>query len=261
MLALTSGLVACSTAKPFAAPPPNPEETAAPRRAGRALGDSSSRECNVPPDSRQSQYLIGYGSLMEDDSRQRTSPQAGPAYPIEVQGYRRGWFARGEAVGFSTTYLGVLPARDSALNAVIYQVDPVELLATDKREVSYCRKRIDASDIKPLEREAFQAPTGQIWIYVTQPDRVAPPNSRYPIVQSYVDVFVSGCLEQEQRFGLTDFARQCLSTTTDWSTHWVNDRIYPRRPFRFQPKARPIDHLLSEQLPRYFSRIRIESGG
>ena len=260
MLALTSGLVACSTAKQFAAPQPNPEETAAPRGAGRALGDGSSA-CNVPPDSSRSQYLIGYGSLMEDDSRKRTSPQAGPAHPIEVQGYRRGWFARAEAVGFSTTYLGVLPERDSALNAVIYQVDPVELLATDQREVSYCRKRIDASDIKPLEREAFQAPTGQIWIYVTQPDRVAPPNSRYPIVQSYVDIFVSGCLEQEQRFGLTDFARQCLSTTTDWSTHWVNDRIYPRRPFRFQPKARPIDHLLSEQLPRYFSRIRIESGG
>jgi hypothetical protein len=76
-----------------------------------------------------------------------------------------------------------------------------------------------------------------------------------------VDIFVSGCLEQEQRFGLAAFSQQCLSTTTDWSEHWVNDRIYPRRPFAFQPKARQIDSLLSKQLPQYFSRIRIESGG
>ena len=231
ILALTTWLVACSTVRQFSAPQPNLEETAAPSVASRALSDGSSSECNVPPDSSQSQYLIGYGSLMEDDSRKRTSPQAGPAHPIEVKGYRRGWFARAEAVGFSTTYLGVLPKQESYLNAVIYQVDPVELMATDKREVLYCRKRIDALDIKLLEGEAFQAPNGQIWIYVNKPHCVATPNSRYPIVQSYVDIFVLGCLEQEQRFGLTDFSRQCLSTTTDWSKHWVNDRIYPRRPF------------------------------
>jgi hypothetical protein len=42
---------------------------------------------------------------------------------------------------------------------------------------------------------------------------------------------------------------------------WVNDRVYPRRPFVVQPKAFQIDSLLSRELPQYFSRIRIESGG
>jgi cation transport regulator ChaC len=240
--ALTSCLVACSAAGQLAAP------------------DIGS-ECNTPPDGDRPQYVIGYGSLMQDDSRKRTSPGAGPAHPVEISGYRRGWFARGKAPGFGTTYLGVLPDRASHLNAVIYRVDLAELVATDKRESSYCRTRVAIPDIKPLEREYLPAQDAQAWIYVSRPQSVAAPDSRNPIVQSYVDIFVSGCLEQEQRLGLADFSQQCLSTTADWSEHWVNDRIYPRRPFIFQPRAAQIDTLLSRQLPQYFSRIRIESGG
>jgi hypothetical protein len=247
ILVLASWLAACSTARPGG--------------TGQAFGDGISGECNAPPDSSRPQYIIGYGSLMQDESRKRTSLQAGPAHPVEIRGYRRGWFARGEAVGLSTTYLGVLPHRESHLNAVIYEVDPAELLATDKRELSYCRATVAIPDITPLESKFFPALNAQTWIYVNRPESVATPNSRYPIVQSYVDIFVSGCLEQEQRFGLAEFAKQCLSTTADWSEHWVNDRIYPRRPFIFQPRARQIDNLLSKQLQQYFSRIRIEPGG
>jgi hypothetical protein len=261
VLALTSWLGACSTVTPFSAPHPNLEGGPAPSLANRALGDGTSSECNVPPDSSQSQYVIGYGSLMQDESRKRTSPQAGPVHPVEVKGYKRGWFVRGDAVGFGATYLGVLPDRESHFNAVIYQVDPAELIATDAREASYCRTGIAISDIEPLERGSFPTPDGQAWIYVSRPRNVATPDSRYPIVQSYVDIFVSGCLEQEQRFGLTDFSQQCLSTTAGWSEHWVNDRVYPRRPFIFQPKARQIDNLLSKQLRQYFSHIKIEPGG
>ena len=261
ILVLTSGLVACSTARQFSAPRPDLGGAATPSVASRVLSDGIGSECNVPPDSSRSQYIIGYGSLMQDESRKRTSPQAGPAYPVEIKGYRRGWFARAEAVGFSTTYLGILPDRESYLNAVIYQVDSTELIATDKREISYCRTSVAIADIKPLEKEFSPAPDAQTWIYVSRPQSVAAPNSRYPIAQSYVDIFVSGCLEQEQRFGLAEFSQQCLATTADWSEHWVNDRIYPRRPFIFQPRARQIDILLSNQLRQYFSHIRIESGG
>jgi hypothetical protein len=40
----------------------------------------------------------------------------------------------------------------------------------------------------------------------------------------------------------------------------VNDRVYPRRPFVFQPRARQIDELLERELPRYFRQIRLEPG-
>jgi len=260
VLVLTSGLVACSSAKQSSILRPDLGVVAAPSIAGGTPGSGMQSECNVAPDPNRSQYIIGYGSLMQEESRKRTSPQAGSPHPVDAKGYRRGWFARAETVGFGTTYLGVLPDLESRINAVIYQVDSVELNATDRRELSYCRTSVAISEITPLEKEFLPDPNGQIWIYVSMPQSVAIPNSQYPIVQSYVDIFVSGCLEQEQRFGLPEFAQQCLSTTTNWSEHWVNDRIYPRRPFNFQPKARQIDNLLSKQLQQYFSHIRIEGG-
>lgn len=229
--------------------------------ASPAFGDGAGGECGVAPDPGRLQYIVGYGSLMQDESRERTSPHAGPAHPVELAGFRRGWFARGASIGFSTTYLGVLPDRQGRLNAVIYKVDAAELAATDRRERSYCRTRVPSEDVKPLEPGVQRAPDGQFWIYVNRPASVARPDEKYPIVQSYVDVFLSGCLEQQERYGVTGFAEQCIATTADWSEHWVNDRIYPRRPFVFQPRAGQIDRLLSTQLPQFFARIKIEGGG
>ena len=217
-----------------------------------------SAECNPRPESDRSQYIIGYGSLMQDESRKRSSPQAGPARPVEVSGYRRGWFAKGGPVGYSTTFLGVLPDPRGHLNAVIYQVEIGELAVTDQREASYCRQSVDSSEIKELGSGPPKPPGAQVWIYANSPRAVATPSASFPIAQSYVDIFVSGCLEQEQRFALTGFAQQCLATTQDWSKHWINDRLYPRRPFIFQPRSGQIDALLSQQLPEYFSQIAIE---
>ena len=60
--------------------------------------------CKAQPEPGQPQYIVGYGSLMRDESRMRTSLQAGPAYPVEVSGYRRGRFEAGTPVGFCTTF-------------------------------------------------------------------------------------------------------------------------------------------------------------
>ena len=216
--------------------------------------------CGEPVDTERPQYIIGYGSLMQDASRLRTSPKAGPAHPVEIEGYRRGWFSRA-AVRPGSTWLGVQSQPKSRLNAVIYQVAPVEVDATDKRESLYCRVSVAMSDVHPLENGWAPERDAQAWIYQSLPDSIAAPDSKNPIVQSYLDVFVSGCLEQEQRYGLPGFSLECLATTDGWSEHWVNDRIYPRRPTLYQPDAFQIDRLLSSRLPRYFSRVRIESGG
>lgn len=226
----------------------------------RKLADADAGACNAAPDAAQSQFLIGYGSLMQDESRKRTAPGAGAASPVFVKGFRRGWFAAGGGggVGFDTTYLGAVPDALREFNAVLYKVDAPELAATDQRESFYCRRAVDPAAVTMLDRE--QAPAqGQIWIYLNRPDSIAVPTERDPIVQSYVDIFVSGCLELEQRHRLAGFAARCLTTTTDWSAHWVSDRIYPRRPFIHQPKARQIDKLLNDTLPQFFRGIKIES--
>ncbi len=221
------------------------------------LAAAPSGACNAKADPAQTQYIVGYGSLMQDESRKRTAPNAGTAYPVAVKGFRRGWLAKGGTLGFDTTYLGVVPDAASQINAVFYQVDGAELAATDQREAVYCRLGIEAAQVTVLKAD-LPAPKGQIWIYTNKADSIATATPAYPLVQSYVDIFVSGCLEQEQRYQVAGFAQQCLKTTTDWSGHWVNDRLYPRRPFIYQPKARAIDKLLAEQLPEYFKQIRIE---
>ncbi len=256
VLALVGLLAACSVQVSLTRSESAP--AALPGVAGLASGGAA---CHAAPDAARPQYIVGYGSLMQDESRKRTSPQAGAAHPVDVQGFRRGWFARPPLVGFTTTFLGALPDPPNHLNAVIYQVDLDEVAATDRREASYCRASVAIAAIKSLDKAFAPAPEGQAWIYVNRPQGIAPPDARYPIVESYVDIFLSGCLEQEQRFGLTGFARDCLTTTSDWSTHWVNDRLYPRRPFVYQPRAIQIDDLLHATLPKYFSSIRIEGQG
>jgi hypothetical protein len=216
--------------------------------------------CHPPANASRPQLVVGYGSLMEDGSRRRTAPRAGPAHPVDVAGFERGWFARGGAVGFSTTYLGARANMGSHLNAVAYEVDAAELAATDRRESSYCRAPVAPADLRPLEH-AYSLPDGaQAWIYVVSADRAHDPDVDFPIVQSYVDVFLSGCLEQEERFALEGFARRCIATTRGWSAHWVNDRIFPRRPFAYQPRAARIDRLLHDEVPAEFAAIRIEGG-
>jgi hypothetical protein len=244
LLALASWLAACAA-------PPVPE--------GAPMAEVP-RECHAAPDSSRPQVIVGYGSLMEDGSRLRTSPRAGPAHPVEVAGFRRGWFARGSSIGFSTTYLGVVEDRRAGLNAVAYTVDAGELAATDAREASYCRASVAPGALRPLERSFSFPANAQAWIYVGTPASVAPPDARFPIVQSYVDLFLSGCFEQEERHGLAGFAGECVSTTAGWSEHWVNDRIFPRRPFVHEPRARMIDELLAARLGGLFSRVRIEGG-
>lgn len=213
--------------------------------------------CQPAENGNQKQYIIGYGSLMEDESRQRTSPLASNAYPILIKGFRRGWFQKGIDLGTSTTFLGVVPDNKAILNAVVFPVSKNELWATDIRESDYCRVLVSDTNISIL-KNTLPIPAGQVWIYVTKPEYIKKSSSRFPIVQSYVDIFITGCIQQEQRYNIEGFAKQCIETTSDWSAFWVNDRIYPRRPFIYQPKAMQIDRLLNEVIPEFFEKIKIE---
>ena len=213
--------------------------------------------CHPHPGHGKNQYIVGYGSLLERASRQRTAPAAGEAVPVRVQGFRRAWIARGSSTGFSTTFLGVSTDARSRMNAVLFSLpDESAIAAMDSRENGYCRVKISAAQITTLDLSPL--PDGERWIYVNKPQNTVPPSTTYPIVQSYVDVFLSGCLEVGRAFQLGDFAHECIVTTHGWSSHWVNDRIYPRRPFIYQPNAGAIDALLKRELPLRFRSIRIE---
>lgn len=223
----------------------------------RQQAEQHTEPCNTPADTTQAQYIVGFGSLMQEASRKRTAPDADTAYPVEITGYRRGWFTQGSNTGFSTTFLGVVPDSSSHFNAVVFAITPDALTAMDKRESGYCRSAMNTTAVR-LDGKGGELPEGQYWIYSNSVDSIALPNSQFPLVQSYVDIFLGGCLEQEERYSQTGFAERCISSTSDWSSYWVNDRIYPRRPFINQPQAGKIDRLLQKTLPNLFSQIVLE---
>lgn len=216
--------------------------------------------CHPAIDPGQPQYIVGYGSLMDSASKRRTAPTTGPNLPAMVHGYQRAWNLRNQAIGFGTTFLGLRPDPDADLAAAVYRLfDPAEIAATDRREAGYCRETVAPEAIRMLDGSGA-APVGQIWIYVTQPESVQPPDAAFPIVQSYVDLFIGGCLDLEARVigANRPFAESCVATTEGWSQHWVNDRIHPRRPFANEPRAGRIDRLLHKMVPDQFASIRIE---
>lgn len=212
--------------------------------------------CHPEMDGNKAQYIVGYGSLMQEKSKRQTTPSAGDNRPILLSGFERAWVMRGP--GFSpTTYLGAVPNASGRFNAVLYSVPGTrEIHATDAREGSYCR-----APVMPAQIEMFNlddAPVGQVWIYVVPPSRVERPDAGFPIVQSYVDVFLGGCLDVGETHGVADFALECVRSTKGWPAHWVNDRIMPRRPFVHQPQARKIDAVLEQVIPEHLKARVIE---
>lgn len=209
------------------------------------------------------QYLIGYGSLMQKESKERTYSNTGDNVPIRVYGFERSWTCKGESVSFSTTYLGVDVSsnKSSYLNAVYFKIPSAAALQNyDTRESFYCREEVVRSKVQLLASDSIRRglPVGQYWIYVTRPEYRETPTEEYPIVQSYVDTFLSGCLELETNQKLDGFADECVQTTRGWESPWVNDRIYPRRPFLYQRMAGRIDGLLNKTVHDAFKKIRIE---
>lgn len=199
-------------------------------------------------------YIFGYGSLIEKESRLRSTPNAKVAVPVRVSGFKRGWFSRTGVAGLSTTYLGCINETGSCTNGVIYEVSKDDLIRTDAREKGYIRISINFEDIACYSNQIEQ--DSVIWIYINHfsDGKVPPsnlPSKEFPIVQSYVDMCIEGCLEIESLYPeakKNEFAIEFISSTFFWSKYWVNDRIYPRRPFIFRPNAYKIDQLLKENL-------------
>ncbi len=226
-------------------------------------GPAWAQSCYPDLDPDRAQFVIGYGSLMERESKLRSAPTAGLNHPVRVEGFQRAWNTRGSSIGFSTTYLGVERAETAEMVAVVYAVGgAADIEGTDERESSYCRHRVPAETLTLLDGWSLPEKS-EVWIYVNQPESAHPPSPRWPIVQSYVDIFLTGCLQLQRRLlpeiaAELEFPKSCIRSTRGWSPHWKNDRLMPRRAFIHQPNASDIDRLLAAELPDLFRRIEIE---
>jgi len=199
-------------------------------------------------------YIFGYGSLIETKSRSSTVASALYAQPAVALGIQRGWFDRVETAGYSPTYLGAFEKSDAVCNGVIYPVTEQEYNAYVKRESGYKPTTITGGIIM-LDGTSAPPPSTKGVIYFAN-TKVQKADAKFPIVQSYVDVCLTGCLQLEAAYPLartisiksgppSRFSELFIESTSDWSTYWENDRLLPRRPFVYQPNANDIDTLLN----------------
>jgi gamma-glutamylcyclotransferase (GGCT)/AIG2-like uncharacterized protein YtfP len=207
-------------------------------------------------------YIFGYGSLIEQASRMRTTPAAMYVLPARAPGFVRGWWARTGAVGFSTTFAGAIPEKSGSVNGVVYAVTKEELEATNEREQGYTPTDITGS-VQILS--GGYKPKEKVWIYVNKfkegERQKSLPSPQFPIVQSYVDICLTGCFQIEQGFpDAKGFAREFIESTQEWSIYWENDRMYPRRAPFSVPAASKIDALLQKHLPKLFASIQLAPG-
>lgn len=192
-------------------------------------------------------FLLGYGSLIDKDSREKTG-HSKEATAVRVKGLERGWNNIVSCVGL--TAVGVTSKPESVCNGVIVEVPEDDLPKFDEREIGYSRVEFGLDRIIPVENKEISQ--GKFWVYVV--DNPQASTKECPIAQSYVDVILTGCLKISE-----EFAREFISTTKGWNNPWVNDRQKPRYPRAMKnPDIEKIDTLLKEVVPSAFKK-RVKS--
>ena len=208
------------------------------------------------------QFIFGYGSLINSASRNATAREPITAIPVRVSasfGYVRGWTIR-EPSGFTSLGLTRVGAGESgmSINGVLFPVEGNDMAAFDAREVGYVRVEVPHDMIQAASWQRLPE-QGKIWVYVPaipgqEPGVGLPlPSAEYPILQSYVDLVVEGGLE----YG-ADYAREILASTADWSAYWLNDRPLARRPWVYTKDYAVIDKFLAVSAPHFKDRLLAE---
>lgn len=134
-----------------------------------------------------------------------------------------------------------------------------DLTAFDVREVGYTRIAIPLHKIRMLpdfgcvaaQKRALSLQSGlakarndesnlRIWMYVPDPSHTSSPTVEYPILQTYVDVCIEGCL----LWGGKVFAMRFLEGTSNWSEFFLNDTPMSRRPWLHRKEYKKVDDCL-----------------
>lgn len=193
--------------------------------------------------------LFGYGSLICANSRRRTGI-GGSALAVEIDGIERRWSV--PVPDYGATAVGAHLNPNSRCSGVVFVVDDDNLARFDEREQGYDRHRFDWSSVTCLDQQPL--PTDlPLFAYIGHSSET--PQSDRPIMQTYVDVIINGCLQYGD-----DFARRFMHTTRPWQ-HLADDRQVPQYPRAMTDHSLParVDALLGDELPQLLAqRIRFK---
>jgi len=187
-------------------------------------------------------YILGYGSLLSQYSRQTYSGLNETVIPVVASGWKRSWTVRYPDEG--ATYLGVRSAQGENLEAALVpaQVTP----EIRHRERGYEIIELDPDTLQTKNPSAMTLPDAKFWIVVNQAPMKAETNC--PIPQTYVDTCLIGCLET----GGPDMMNHFIQTTELWDGHWINDRDWARKLY---PRHTPIS---AEQIRQIDTALKVE---
>ncbi|MCW8331215.1 gamma-glutamylcyclotransferase [Photobacterium sp. SDRW27] len=159
-------------------------------------------------------YIFGYGSLINGHSRKLTG-QTGAAIPAVANGLLRHW---GKVDGRYKIAPLVAVAGEGSCNGVLVKINHDSLIDFDRRERGYRRIELDPATISATGGGLLTDP---VWVYVkTDPE---PPCEVQPIMQTYVDTVLAGCLSISRQFTET-----FVETTQGWHYPFENDRHQPK---------------------------------
>ncbi len=169
-------------------------------------------------------FIFGYGSLINSLSRSVTG-ETGSAVAVKISGFERHWSCISTDYGMSSVV--VIAAKKAACNGVIVEVNPDQLANFDLRERGYQRVLVDVAQIDfYLTDSPLPAPIeGPVKIWLYQAHKVILPCENHPVVLSYLDVILAGCLEYS-----SEFCEDFVALTQGWQHAMLNDRQAPRYP-------------------------------
>lgn len=196
----------------------------------------------------ESEFIFGYGSIINNDSRHltlqslhtgNTNDNFAVLATISPKfGYKRSWCYR-SSTGF--TALGLQPfivennntnvkhdSEQPGICGVLFAVKDIAALnAFDLRESGYYRAAVPLHLVTISHQGAAIPAIGKVWIYIPEPNRINEPDENFPILQTYVDICVRGCHE----WGGKALVNEFLLSTIGWSCMWLNDCPLARRPW------------------------------
>ncbi|WP_153767950.1 hypothetical protein [Endozoicomonas sp. OPT23] len=212
------------------------------------------QSCFPTIDSKEPQYIVAVGSLMQTAARNKKLNKSEIEFPVWVRGYERGWFGRNFNRPPQRTMLAVRAEPGKKFNGLLLHSTSGVISSIDRGDLITCREKIDPRKLQSMTSEKLPD-RGQFWIYTVKKPNNRKAASKFPIQQSEVDIFLTGCIEQAKQFNLPEFANQCVKSTYAWSEHWNNDRERPVA--KLVTAKRPqVDKLLEQLEGGLFDRIR-----
>jgi len=221
-------------------------------------------------------YIFGYGSLINKESRYKTIKNKSVCDDIPVKiskdfGYIREWNYKGRAdhhTGniINYTALGLRKSNNGhSINGVLYPITKNKLHVYDKREKDYLRIKIPHKYITILSNKLSNKSStknqpldtsGYVWVYVlakgganyNSNNNIHTATIDYPIRQMYIDICILGCLQYGE-----EFAIEFINSTYKWSANWINDRVLSTWLRKYKSQYKKIDNLL-KTYPKHKTR-------